>query len=152
MDPAVAELSDMTVVVAGAAGAMGAHVADRLAANVNVGRLIGIDRRQADGVERFDLLDSDLADLVSSADVLVHLAATPMGNSSDGEDASTDKLLAQRTLEAATSVGVRHVVIMSSTMVYGAWPDNPLPLTEACLLYTSPSPRDRTRSRMPSSA
>ena len=26
------------------------------------------------------------------------------------------------------------------------------PLAEACLLYTSPSPRDRTRSRMPSSA
>ena len=24
--------------------------------------------------------------------------------------------------------------------------------SEACLLYTSPSPRDRTRSRMPSSA
>ena len=27
-----------------------------------------------------------------------------------------------------------------------------LELEEACLLYTSPSPRDRTRSRMPSSA
>ena len=26
------------------------------------------------------------------------------------------------------------------------------PKDEACLLYTSPSPRDRTRSRMPSSA
>ena len=26
------------------------------------------------------------------------------------------------------------------------------PLSESCLLYTSPSPRDRTRSRMPSSA
>ena len=26
------------------------------------------------------------------------------------------------------------------------------PVTKACLLYTSPSPRDRTRSRMPSSA
>ena len=26
------------------------------------------------------------------------------------------------------------------------------PLADACLLYTSPSPRDRTRSRMPSSA
>ena len=25
-------------------------------------------------------------------------------------------------------------------------------MNEACLLYTSPSPRDRTRSRMPSSA
>ena len=29
---------------------------------------------------------------------------------------------------------------------YDDWQDNP------CLLYTSPSPRDRTRSRMPSSA
>ena len=27
-----------------------------------------------------------------------------------------------------------------------------LPEPEPCLLYTSPSPRDRTRSRMPSSA
>ena len=25
-------------------------------------------------------------------------------------------------------------------------------ITQGCLLYTSPSPRDRTRSRMPSSA
>ena len=27
-----------------------------------------------------------------------------------------------------------------------------IPSNEGCLLYTSPSPRDRTRSRMPSSA
>ena len=27
-----------------------------------------------------------------------------------------------------------------------------LPFNKGCLLYTSPSPRDRTRSRMPSSA
>ena len=32
-------------------------------------------------------------------------------------------------------------------------PDNPIiPFIQGCLLYTSPSPRDRTRSRMPSSA
>ena len=30
--------------------------------------------------------------------------------------------------------------------------ENLLPESSACLLYTSPSPRDRTRSRMPSSA
>ena len=29
---------------------------------------------------------------------------------------------------------------------------NPINFDDACLLYTSPSPRDRTRSRMPSSA
>ena len=31
-------------------------------------------------------------------------------------------------------------------------PDAGLRLDFTCLLYTSPSPRDRTRSRMPSSA
>ena len=31
-------------------------------------------------------------------------------------------------------------------------PDHPYSYIRACLLYTSPSPRDRTRSRMPSSA
>ena len=30
--------------------------------------------------------------------------------------------------------------------------DGPRPTPRRCLLYTSPSPRDRTRSRMPSSA
>src|SRR5665811_479932 len=43
---------------------------------------------------------------------------------------------------------------------YGTVPGPPLPPVEpidkdapwTCLLYTSPSPRDRTRSRMPSSA
>ena len=37
----------------------------------------------------------------------------------------------------------------SSKLIYEkhSWPQ-----AEACLLYTSPSPRDRTRSRMPSSA
>ena len=36
----------------------------------------------------------------------------------------------------------------------GRFPIDPPPRTKAknCLLYTSPSPRDRTRSRMPSSA
>ena len=29
---------------------------------------------------------------------------------------------------------------------------NLTPMLDVCLLYTSPSPRDRTRSRMPSSA
>ena len=32
------------------------------------------------------------------------------------------------------------------------YPIKPGGLTDRCLLYTSPSPRDRTRSRMPSSA
>ena len=39
--------------------------------------------------------------------------------------------------------------------IFNGWEGNNTPeksLTISCLLYTSPSPRDRTRSRMPSSA
>ena len=35
---------------------------------------------------------------------------------------------------------------------YGYTGAHRTPASDACLLYTSPSPRDRTRSRMPSSA
>ena len=38
------------------------------------------------------------------------------------------------------------------SLVLNADGRNPDGLLYACLLYTSPSPRDRTRSRMPSSA
>lgn len=37
-------------------------------------------------------------------------------------------------LDAAREHGVDHVVVMSSAMVYGAWPNNPVPLTETALL------------------
>ena len=40
------------------------------------------------------------------------------------------------------------------TLLKGQWKNGMIPhiLFHDCLLYTSPSPRDRTRSRMPSSA
>ena len=46
---------------------------------------------------------------------------------------------------------VINVLVLSAAILYGvnqyeAW------MAYVCLLYTSPSPRDRTRSRMPSSA
>lgn len=137
-DPAAGNPIGLRVVVTGAAGAIGAHVADRLAANDGVSELIGIDRRAADGVTRLDLLSGDLSDIVSSADVLVHLAATPIGVTSDGDEAMTDKALAARMLEAASSVGITHVVLASSAMVYGAWHDNPMPLTEGAVIRPNP--------------
>ena len=38
--------------------------------------------------------------------------------------------VAERLLAAADTAGVTHFVIRSSAMVYGAWEDNPVPLTE----------------------
>ena len=43
----------------------------------------------------------------------------------------------------------RHVVNGGGLTAFHIFPDDEI---EICLLYTSPSPRDRTRSRMPSSA
>ena len=44
------------------------------------------------------------------------------------------------------------IVVSRVTATSLACQDNNATLQEICLLYTSPSPRDRTRSRMPSSA
>ena len=52
-------------------------------------------------------------------------------------------------IKGLRNTSVRKVIFLSSQAVYGL--GNPPPW-ESCLLYTSPSPRDRTRSRMPSSA
>ena len=56
--------------------------------------------------------------------------------------ATVEREVSKRIEEALNTIpGVRHI---SSTTTEG--------LSMVCLLYTSPSPRDRTRSRMPSSA
>ena len=49
----------------------------------------------------------------------------------------------------ANAVGARHDEIVFTS---GATESDNIALIGTCLLYTSPSPRDRTRSRMPSSA
>ena len=57
--------------------------------------------------------------------------------------ALTSKIASQRKMTLFRNV--RPLLIDTST-------DRDTALAQACLLYTSPSPRDRTRSRMPSSA
>ena len=48
--------------------------------------------------------------------------------------------------------GLRMIGLGNEDVVDAPFVERFAQLTEACLLYTSPSPRDRTRSRMPSSA
>ena len=48
--------------------------------------------------------------------------------------------------------GVETVLLPLFPLRLVLFPGQVLPLHIFCLLYTSPSPRDRTRSRMPSSA
>ena len=55
--------------------------------------------------------------------------------------------------KVASSIGVG-VPVIGTSIAFEGMAQEGLPdvILQACLLYTSPSPRDRTRSRMPSSA
>jgi nucleoside-diphosphate-sugar epimerase len=86
-------------------------------------------------VRRLDLATDDLKPDLEGVDVLVHLdVSQPAGPTA----ATSDVDVARRVLDAAGSAGVSHVVLMSSATVYGAWPNNPVPLTEEATLRPNP--------------
>ncbi len=81
-----------------------------------------------------DLVYADLALHVADADVLVHLGAGV--DDVDPTQLAPGRLVdeGRAVLAAATAAGVQRVVLVSSTTVYGAWPKNPVPLTEDAVL------------------
>ena len=68
-----------------------------------------------------------------------------------GAIATRDYFPGHHDLEAARALGSPHIfmnILTTSALVQRFVEES----AGACLLYTSPSPRDRTRSRLPSSA
>jgi nucleoside-diphosphate-sugar epimerase len=132
------------VVVTGAAGALGRRVCALAAADPTVTRVVAIDQRPMAGLDAVDVVQADLASVdlkpvLEGADVLVHLAQGD-GPARDGEQSSSagDAELAHRVLDAASAVGVTHLVLLSSAAAYGAWANNPVPLTEDAPLRPNP--------------
>lgn len=128
------------VIVTGAASSLGQRVCALAVADPAVRRVVGIDRRPVphlDGLEvqRADLASDDLKPIFEEATVVVHLAQRrgpePSGTVDDGE-------LARRVLDAAGDVGISHAVLLSSATAYGAWANNPVPLTEDAPLRPNP--------------
>ena len=85
-----------------------------------------------------DIGELDLEGLLGEVDVLVHLVSALEPWPEDAQEGSDDAEVTRRLLDAAGAAGVRRLVLMSSAMVYGAWPDNPVPLTEASALRPLP--------------
>lgn len=117
----------MKAVVTGASGAVGRRVCARL--NADGATVIAVERPD----ERLDL-----ADMFRGADVVVHLSHTFPPDATSLEAGTADLDLAQRVLDAAADAGVAHAVIVSSAMVYGAWDNNPVPLTEDAPVRPNP--------------
>jgi UDP-glucose 4-epimerase len=124
-----------TVAVTGASGYLGRVFLDRLATHPAVKRVIGIDTTEPTATTRnlefyrMDIRSPDLARAVQGSDVLVHLAFTVDDDLDETRDVNVGGT--RLALEAAVTSGVPKVVYASSTLVYGAHPDNDFPLTEA---------------------
>jgi nucleoside-diphosphate-sugar epimerase len=68
------------------------------------------------------------AEPVEPIDIAVHLSAGDHDARARRRESVTKGAAAM--LEMAENSGVRHLVLVSSAMVYGAWANNPVPLTE----------------------
>jgi nucleoside-diphosphate-sugar epimerase len=113
-----------TVVITGAESALGRRVAALAESDPEAG-VVTLGERA------IDLVRDDVKPHLEGADVLVHLALSAPA----APTASTDDVeVARRTLDAAGAAGVRHLVVLSSATVYGAWANNPVPLTEDATL------------------
>lgn len=141
----------MKVLVTGGAGFIGANLVRRLLADERFGAVSVLDdlstgnARNLDGCDvRFvegTILDPVvLAPLVAEADAVVHLAARPSVPRSLADPLASHEANATGTLqvlEAARHAGGRHVIVASSSSVYGANPE--LPKHEGLLpMPTSP--------------
>ena len=107
-----------TVVVIGATGPLGRRVTGLLAATPTDVRSVPTELR-------------DPA-ILDGATAVVHLGRPVRASAAlDGSGlAAPDEPATAHLLDAAAAAGVGTVVWLSTAMVYGAWPDNPIPITE----------------------
>jgi nucleoside-diphosphate-sugar epimerase len=137
-----------TVVVTAASGPLGRRVCQRAAADPDVDRVVAVDRpgtvpvspervagAGADGhavIEHqvLGLDDPEMKRLCEGASALVLLE----GGQGPAEVGATRTLL-----DTVSTAGVPTLVVLSSATVYGAWPGNPVPLTEAAPLRPVPA-------------
>lgn len=134
----------LTIAVTGVSGLVGQRLLRLLDADTGVARVVGIDARDPRfrphklAFHRVDLASADLKPLLEGVDVAVHLAwsATPAHDTDVLARVNVEAT--RRLLDAAGSTGVRHLVLASSAMVYGAWSDNPLPISEDALVRPNP--------------
>nr|MBA2530428.1 NAD-dependent epimerase/dehydratase family protein [Euzebyales bacterium] len=133
-----------TVAVTGAGGFIAGAVLERLDADRAVDRIIGID-----GVEpqmpvakldfrRADIRDPLLPVALDGADAVVHLGLTPGPMRAEDTMFAVNVSGTRNLLAAADKVGVGRLVHVSTAAVYGAHPDNVVPLTEDAPLRANP--------------
>jgi nucleoside-diphosphate-sugar epimerase len=122
------------VAVTGAAGGIGHALTVRLAASPRVKKVVAIDAHRGDiaGVtwRVADVRDPALAGRLAGVDVVVHADFDLAPEADTRQRRSFNVRGAQTVLTSAAAGRVGRVVLVTSAMVYGARPDNPVPLPE----------------------
>jgi UDP-glucose 4-epimerase len=127
----------MKYVITGGSGYIGGRLIDLILGRGDA-EIVNVDikppPRERTGARfvRMDIRDRGMQALLHAeqADALVHLAfvLNPMRDEQTMYDIDVNGT--QNVLDAASRAGVQQVLVASSTTAYGAWPDNPVPLTE----------------------
>ena len=123
-----------------------------LAAHPDVTRVVALDVREPEWrsrrveFQRVDIAGTELKPLLEGIDTVVHLAGVvdPIPDVALMARVNVDGT--QRVLSAAAAVGVQRVVRVSPATVYGAWPNNTVPLTEDATLRPNPHFSPATQS------
>lgn len=126
----------------GASSGLGRALVERLAARTDLAGLLGIDATpgRVEGVvwRGVDVRDPLLASRLSGATTVVHLATSYDPTLAPSSRRALNVRGTANVLEAAREVGARRVVLCTSSEVYGARPDNPVPLPDASPLQPTP--------------
>lgn len=145
----------MRYLITGGSGYIGSRLVELLSQREEVERIVITDlrppavSRPKTSFVQIDIRDREMRALLESErpDALVHLAfvLNPMRDEATMYDIDVNGT--QNVLDAATSAGVQQLLVASSTTAYGAWPDNPVPLTEESPVRGMPNyeyARDKT--------
>jgi UDP-glucose 4-epimerase len=129
----------MRYVITGGSGYIGSRLVDRLSRREDSEEIVICDVapprdfKPKTRFERVDVRDRDGVQAVLQAarpDVLVHLAFILNPSHDEHLMYDVDVNGTHNVLEAAGRAGTPQVLVTSSAVAYGAFPDNPVPLTE----------------------
>jgi nucleoside-diphosphate-sugar epimerase len=122
------------VAVTGAARGVGHALAVLLAESPLIDRVVAIDDHRGDAARVTwrvaDVRDPTLAARLAGVDVVVHADMDTSAATEPRQRRALNVRGAQTVLTAAAAERVGRVVLVTSAMVYGARPDNPVPLPE----------------------
>ena len=127
------------VFITGVSGYLGSRLTEKLKQRKDIGKIVGIDIHPPAGeldphisFYQKDIRDPEIGELFAqhNIDTVFHLAfvVKPIHNLKKMHDIDSNGT--ENVLEQSDAAGVKHLIAISSTLAYGAHPDNPKKLTE----------------------